>query len=190
MYTLRMSMSLEKQTEIEQIIEKLKINTGLSYPENSLLELAEALRLRVGEMTLPPFNGKQVRAFVKWFSDGEKNGENKNYEGHIGLHEKLSPEIKNFTLAHQIGHFLLRHSYEEGENTGGVWVDLEDYSAEKDKDDLEKEIEADYFAACLLIPKDELAMRLQNASSLDELAKSFAISKTALESRIKWLGYK
>jgi Zn-dependent peptidase ImmA (M78 family) len=186
-----MEISPKRLRAINAAIEKLKINTGLSYPENNLLEIAEALKLKVRELELPPFQGRRVRAFVKWFSDLEKTV-HEGYDGDIGIHRELAPAVKNFVLAHQIGHFLL-HAYEEvvgDPNVGDVWVDLEDYSTVEDLEEQRKESEADYFATTILIPKEKLVVRLREAKSLDEVAESFAIAKPVLESRMKLLGYK
>lgn len=59
---------------------------------------------------------------------------------------RLSREI--FTLAHEIGHVILHL------NEGNSFVD--DYNTITEKNVDEKEQEANYFAACLLMPSDEL----------------------------------
>ena len=59
---------------------------------------------------------------------------------------RLSREI--FTLAHEIGHVILHL------NEGDSFVD--DYNTITEKNIDEKEQEANYFAACLLMPSDEL----------------------------------
>lgn len=59
---------------------------------------------------------------------------------------RLSREI--FTLAHEIGHVILHL------NEGNSFVD--DYNTITEKNIDEKEQEANYFAACLLMPSDEL----------------------------------
>lgn len=59
---------------------------------------------------------------------------------------RLSREI--FTLAHEIGHVILHL------NEGNSFVD--DYNTITEKNIDEKEQEANYFAACLLMPSDEV----------------------------------
>ncbi len=64
----------------------------------------------------------------------------------INTCSRLSREI--FTLAHEIGHIILHISGEQS------FIDNQTTISDWNKD--EKEQEANYFAACLLMPKDEV----------------------------------
>lgn len=65
---------------------------------------------------------------------------------------------ERFTLAHELGHYLLNHSrYMAGEYTEEVDIDLENPVELGVKDIIRMEWQANYFAACLLLPTRQLA---------------------------------
>lgn len=87
---------------------------------------------------------------------------------------------QRFTLAHEIGHFVLGH--------GGGFMDnaasFNFYNLDK------RETDANHFAIELIIP--ELAVNYafdkQNINSIEELAKLFNVSPSAMGYRLKQLG--
>lgn len=169
----------ERKIELEKTIERIKLDTGLSYPENSLLDIAKAVGAEVVSADLPDFEGKKVKGFIKWFSSKEKE-ENPRYAARIILNPNQFETTKNFTLAHELGHFLLH------QNSNSFRIDLQDYSKEGDPSN--QETEANYFAGSLLMPKDKLLLAIKNTNTLEEVAAAFAVSVPAVESRLKWLG--
>lgn len=174
------SIPRDKKLEIEQTVEQIRLDTGLSYPENELVEIASSLGANVVEAELPDFEGKRVKGFIKWYTTDEEKTANKPYVAQILLNSQQSDRVKNFTLAHEIGHFLLH-------KTNSFRIDFQDYSKEGDPDN--QETEANFFAGTLLMPKDKLILAINNASSLDDVADRFAVSRPAVEARLKWLGY-
>ena len=56
--------------------------------------------------------------------------------------------VKNFTIAHELGHYFLQHL--DNENSEIICLERDFQKIEHKKD--EKEVEANYFAACLLMP--------------------------------------
>ena len=99
---------------------------------------------------------------------------------------------KRFTMAHELGHFLL-HKDKIGDGIN----DTPAYRT-SDKDDLfntnitaEHEAEANAFAAALLMPKEAVEYYfLEEKKSCKEMAVIFQTSEKALEIRIKNLGLK
>lgn len=94
----------------------------------------------------------------------------------IVLRRDTSGARDNFTIAHEIGHIVLGHP-----------VDNEDKvhrTAERTPD----EIDADYFAAEFLMPKDEF-IKAANDLDFDEckLSEKFEVSKTAVLVRMSVL---
>lgn len=168
----------ETRERIEKSVEQMKLDTGLSYPENGLLDIANALGIEVVSANLPDFNGKKVKGYIKWLNNASNN-EKSPYIAKISLNSNQSDTVKNFTLAHEIGHFLLH------KNEDSFRIDLQDYSEEGDPEN--QETEANFFAGTLLMPKGKLLIALQNAKSLDEVARLFAVSRPAVEARLKWL---
>ena len=123
-----MALSEEKRLEIRQKAEKLLLSAGNSLPVK-LGSVAEHL-------------GYKVTAFVP-------DKETENISGAVNQNDKIifvnSAEgsgRRRFTLAHEIGHVVLHP---------GPVVDLRETEGSKEP----KEKEADYFAACLLMPETE-----------------------------------
>lgn len=86
-----------------------------------------------------------------------------------------------FSVAHELGHFFLHN-----DNTSHA--SLRDKIAEQGTD--KKEIEANIFAANLLMPKDEVIKRIGDGFKLDSLASYFNVSSLAMEYRLINLGLK
>ncbi len=178
------AIASERKLFIENAVDRIKLDTGLSYPENSLLEIATALDAEVVSANLPDFQGKKVKGLIQWYTEAEKEKQRTD-NGHakvakIYLNSNQSDIVANFTLAHELGHLLLH------KNSNNFRIDLQDYSPEGDPEN--QETEANYFAGSLLMPREKLFIALNNAKSLDEVAQKFAVSKPAIEARLKWLG--
>lgn len=173
------TLSQNKRIEIEKAVERVYLDTGLSYPENNLVDIALKLNAKVVETHLPDFQGKQVKGLIKWFINDAEKEANKPFTAQIFLNSRQEPKVKNFTLAHEIGHLLLH------KNSDSLRIDLQDYSETGDPEN--HETEANFFAGTLLMPKDKFINAIKNANSLNEVADSFAVSKPAVESRLKWL---
>jgi Zn-dependent peptidase ImmA (M78 family) len=90
----------------------------------------------------------------------------------IGVNSLHHPNRQRFTIAHEIGHYMLHRDhapFEDGllfrnENTDG------------------REREANQFAALLLMPEAEFKIALEE-SNIDEVAKKFKVSSQAAEYR-------
>lgn len=164
-------LTLKKQHEIENRIENLRLNLGLSYPENSLLDIAKNLGLKVYEIDLSAHPG--VNGVIKY--NGEVEGTA------IYLNAAHSPVRKTFTLAHEIGHFLLHNGREK------LRVDKFDYRLGTDES-LE-ETEANYFASCLLVPKDKLdqLVKMVGQENISSIADYFGVSIPVIQNRLKWI---
>lgn len=116
----------------------------------------------------------------------------------IGVNSLHHPHRQRFTLAHEIGHL---HLHEE-DIRRAVHVDKKfteavlrrDHRSSRGID--EKEIEANQFAAALLMPAEPLHLALEQAEvdvederALDELARCFRVSKATLQYRIRNLSH-
>jgi Zn-dependent peptidase ImmA (M78 family) len=115
----------------------------------------------------------------------------------IAVQETDSLSRQRFTIAHEIGHFHLRHQFEPGEH---VHVDRGHLITPRNSrsstgGDL-KEIEANQFAACLLMPSSLLsgtvkALRVEPLCDdhVTHLASEFEVSEQAMTIRLSTLGY-
>lgn len=91
-----------------------------------------------------------------------------------------TPESKQFTIAHELGHWLLHKDeiLKDPDKTVLLRMSLGDES----KDALEKE--ADAFAAELLVPMDFFE-QIGKQKSVEDLAKEFGVSKEVIGYRKK-----
>lgn len=91
----------------------------------------------------------------------------------IGVNSKHHPVRKRFSVAHELGHFVLEHS---------VGQEIVDENFNKP---LPQEQEANAFAAALLMPSEMVKKSVtKNGFDLEELAKIFEVSKQALTIRL------
>lgn len=84
---------------------------------------------------------------------------------HLYVKDRLSPEAERFGLAHELGHHVLGHAREARTR--------------------ELELEADYFAACLVLPRTALrSARSILGDDLAGLAEVFCTTQTAVALRL------
>jgi Zn-dependent peptidase ImmA (M78 family) len=111
----------------------------------------------------------------------------------ISINKAHSENRKRFTIAHELGHYLLH------KNSASVFIDkapvfLRD---KKSSDGTQlQEIEANRFAAELLMPEGLLREKIlkkqldiENVNAIGKLAKQFKVSPQALTVRLTKLGY-
>ncbi len=113
----------------------------------------------------------------------------------IYLNTNDSIERKRFTIAHEIGHFLLHKNYldkgkelvdESKQPTPGVVLKR----AINDDMDLEKrkmEVQANRFAAELLMPEEMFKKVWNESIVIEEIAEAFNVSPSAVTVRAKEL---
>jgi len=130
--------------------------------------------------------------------------EDEGVEG-VLRHIENSPQIlvretsvlsrKKFTVAHELGHKLLhwdddedpREVYEEFVDSGLQLYRRGQITDPRSKADRDREIQANMFAAALLMPKNDLIAILPRIVSVRDLAKTFGVSEIAMHYRINEL---
>jgi len=105
------------------------------------------------------------------------------------VNESDPPYRKRFTIAHEIGHHFL-HLISDGEFVDGE-ADLfrgppEDQSQVTPVHRMQ--IQANMFAAALLMPEDAVRVEWARLKSIPEMARRFNVSETAMGIRIGQLG--
>jgi Zn-dependent peptidase ImmA (M78 family) len=109
----------------------------------------------------------------------------------IGVNRSDNPRRQAFTIAHEIGHFLLHDSEQvHVDKAGGVSIMLRNTASSSGTD--EKEIQANQFAAEVLMPKTFLSKDIDAFESLGlieeeqvkRLAGKYAVSIQAMSIRI------
>jgi Zn-dependent peptidase ImmA (M78 family) len=162
------------RTEIENLAKEKFSDAGCIVPV-PVVEIAKKLGITISEVVMPDFQGIKPSGIL-----------NKNQgTWTILLNNADSSVRKRFTIAHEIGHYLL-HSTESS-------LILDDFPAGETfyrlgLDD-PKEKDANYFAACLLMPEDQiknfwLSGEFKNPA---ELANRFNVSEVSITYRLKSL---
>ncbi len=110
----------------------------------------------------------------------------------IGVNAQHHPNRRRFTIAHEIGHLVLH------KETPGVFVDehMVHFRADASSKQTDpKEVEANFFAAALLLPKEMLVadIRERQLDAMDEVAlkaltERYGVSQQALTIRLVNLG--
>ncbi|RJP28010.1 MAG: ImmA/IrrE family metallo-endopeptidase [Candidatus Omnitrophota bacterium] len=100
----------------------------------------------------------------------------------IGVNKNHPPNRQRFSIAHEIGHYLLGH-YKE------IFVDTAEISegrfeAADEEHNKVQEQEANYFAGELLMPSDMLKKDFLKLKNVEEIAKLYQVSKEALWIRL------
>lgn len=160
----------QRQNEIDFIIDDIAAKTGVFYPKNSLLDIAEVSGVKVYVEDLTEI-GDNVSGAILYKDPKTKK------EASIFINKKMSGRRQRFTLAHELGHFFLHNGEVK------LRIDDLDYS----KDNHNEETEANYFAASLLMPKDILKRKLDEGLSIEQLSEYFDVSEVAVQNRIKWI---
>lgn len=115
----------------------------------------------------------------------------------IAVQETDHSNRQRFTIAHEIGHYCLRHQFEPGEH---VHVDrghlITPRNSRSSTGVDPKEIEANQFAACLLMPSTLLSRAIKRFKTdslrdyhVAQLSDDFKVSEQAMTIRLSTLGY-
>jgi Zn-dependent peptidase ImmA (M78 family) len=160
--------------EIEKLAREKYKEAGALVPV-PVVEIAKKLGLSIVEIQMPSFDAMGVPSGVLTKDD--------NAKWSIVLNESEKHTRKRFTIAHEIGHFLIHanlvfvDAFPAGETfyrgAGG------DESSEKD---------ANYFAANLLMPTEKVKEVWQVDGNISELARKFDVSEVSMTFRLKSLG--
>ncbi|MGH2864337.1 MAG: ImmA/IrrE family metallo-endopeptidase [Solirubrobacteraceae bacterium] len=106
-----------------------------------------------------------------------------NQDPTILLNENDGLNRRRFTCAHEIGHFIRRG---KGSAEPATTIDFRNGTSSLGGDD--EEIYANEFAACLLMPEEEVRLLRKDKLSELDLSIRFAVSVEAMHFRLKNLG--
>lgn len=105
----------------------------------------------------------------------------------IYLATDTSPLRDRFTIAHEIGHYLIHYPIVVEKYGKDSQMFATRYVDEQDKDLVRAEWEANWFAASLLMPEVEFRNQWTR-SNISKVASFFNVTKSAAEVRAKSLG--
>ncbi|MFC7050389.1 ImmA/IrrE family metallo-endopeptidase [Emcibacter nanhaiensis] len=116
-------------------------------------------------------------------SDNDLSGyiEKRHNGWHIGVNKYEVPGRQRFTLAHELAHLLFHRQIIQGRFEEAIKLFR---SGDNTK---HIEMEANAFAAELLMPSSRFRELWQSDTSLDEISNAFAVSRYAAEFRAKKL---
>jgi Zn-dependent peptidase ImmA (M78 family) len=176
---LKNHAKIKKSTKevIEQIVAKIFCVYGAKCYKN-ISALANLLGIKVGE-TINIEDNDDGFIYIS------KDKENKV----IGVNNHRSLKQKRFIVAHELGHYFLNYN----ENDESLFAFREN---KKGKDLIENQ--ADYFAACLLMPADIFSqkyislkkskMRYSEQEIVNELSDEFCVPNESVIRRIEEVG--
>lgn len=105
----------------------------------------------------------------------------------IYVHASDSPNRRRFTCAHEIGHYVKRSATGD---TEWAYVEHRDLLTSQGNDP--EEIYANQFAASLLMPREQVELRIKDRANLAaetaRLAAEFGVSEDAMRFRLVNLG--
>jgi hypothetical protein len=115
----------------------------------------------------------------------ERHNQNKHFTIKLPLHTSLKRDM--FTIAHELGHLFLHFHYGTPR-----WRESDNFFEFRDSILTRNgtgtmEQEANYFAACLLMPEKEFKQKYAEYTSIQEVAGYFGVSKQAATIRRKSL---
>lgn len=141
------------------------------------------------KMKEPPIDPRKIADFlgVKVTYDDFPN-EFKNVSGyiqseerHIVVNTRQNDKRMFFTIAHELGHDLLHKDYAKS-NDYRVLPRNDKYEGRKPPE----EVEADIFAANLLVPFSVLK-KYYKFASLSELSRLFMVSEDVIKNQLYWM---
>lgn len=160
-----------------------------SHGQSGALERSSAMeRLRKSGLLRTPVDIYSVAEFLglevrEEAMDNELSGyiEPRRSGWVVGVNSYHHPNRQRFTVAHEIGHFLLHKPSEKH-----VDVTFARRSGKRNT----MEHEADSFAASILMPEEEMrALIARGETSLAQIAEHFGVSAMAAKYRAQSLGY-
>lgn len=100
------------------------------------------------------------------------------------MDERYYPRVR-FSMAHEIGHFILHKDFFESNNAGNStenWLEFMRKIPEREYAFLENH--ANEFAGVLLVPADELLSTLNSGKSFHDVARHFQVSADVIRRRV------
>ncbi len=177
-------MKKEMKDKIIKKAEKVRKEVGMEEDVNLDLETfvksinnKRQVNIKIYEYDLSEFNN-DFEESISGLIDSEGKKVN------IIINKYDYENRKRFTIAHELGHYFLHH-----DNSLPIkHIDLRssmDMATSK-----EKEQEANFFAAELLMPGNLIKKEYYTEKNIIALAKIFGVSKEAMNIRLKELGLK
>lgn len=165
-------ISSRRQREISDIINGIRLDTGMSYPDDNLKQIIEST---ISDVLIKEddFNGNR---HIK----GAVFKKSKQYSQPVIAIQANQPlGSKTFALAHEFGHYMLNHNEDSN-----YLIDTHEFDGSRM---MQQEGEANFFAMSLLMPKEEFQKLDQPFVNDSQLARYFGVTETQVRVRRDWL---
>jgi len=160
-----------RYTKIERLVDSILEDFSVRRPPVPIEKILKKLKIELKHGNLGEVSGLLLRSGAS---------------ATIGVNATQAPVRQRFTIAHELGHYLLH---------AGLLSHVDkDYrvnyrSAESSEATNVEEIEANFFAASILMPRQFLinenaVLALDNDAEVERLAKRFAVSRHAMSLRL------
>lgn len=152
-----------------------------------ILKKQENMEFPIDPIKISNYFGLKVKSGE--FSDSDISGmiNAKTKEIFIASSEPVTRQ--RFSVAHELGHYILHY---QGKDTMPDEYNAELHVSYRDSVSSlgfsHKEMEANYFAACLLMPEHEIKKQWNNKQDINYVANYFFVSQVALTFRLQFLG--
>lgn len=145
--------------------QKVLKECGVSAPPVDLKKIVEAKGYEY--MEVDTFPDEVSALFIA------KDGKNYAF-----VNSRHHPNRRRFSLAHELGHIILRHDVEDLEEVPSIDAPPESMRHYSSGDPREKE--ANIFASALLMPIEMLKKEHAKGADIEKLAAVFAVSQQAM----------
>lgn len=160
---------MDKQGIKNLAVEQLK-ETGSEIPVR-IVDIAKKNNLSVYEVDLSDIGGTNLSGALK--------ADNGKWVILVNISESI--ERKRFTIAHELGHFLLH----AGESFVDDFSSSEVFYRANAVDNAGKEKEANFFAANILMPEESVRKSWELYGDTEKMAEVFMVSELSMVYRLK-----
>lgn len=160
-----------RQREIVDLIDNIKLEIGMSYPQYGLKKI---IKRTIKDVLIKEddFNGD---THIKGAVFKSRN----NTQPLIAIQSDQPKRSKTFALAHEFGHYMLNHNPDSN-----YLIDTRQFDGSHA---MQNEGEANFFAMSLLMPRDDFTRLDQPFVNDDQLARYFGVTETQVKVRREWL---
>ena len=172
-------LSETKRTQINQLSQSLleKQNEFVATDLEQIIDELPELDLHQADFD------KKISGYIQKDSNTEADSDDDD-DWNIFINENDSDIRQRFTIAHELGHYLLHlqgTEVNERIDLKEMYRHLLNYSSQ----DLAQEHEADYFASCLLMPEYKVKKAWEAYKNIKDCANAFAVSEGAMYYRLQ-----
>ncbi len=182
------------QSEVANALHRVQPYLDNAFPRN-IIAVCEALDIEVKETKDFPQNVSGL-IYKKQCKEQTKEKRDKYC---ILVNAEQSAGRKTFTIAHELGHYLMHKAKLDTDNeiiSGAKGIDIDsqaciartDITADSSAEYRKLETEANRFAAEVLMPRDIFLNKCMSLDSIDDVASYFGVSISAATIRADRLG--